>query len=500
MIKNLSVKMGLVILGVFLSLFMVEIGFRVAGGLLSAGREIRNRQGLLKDGTYRILCLGESTTQGQWPPFLEEALNKRGKGLAFKVIDKGKVGAYSGVILSELEHNIEAFNPHMIVVMMGINDGEWVWRNPTEYEDSLPAKTLLFFKNTRLNKLARYLVDALKNRRPPLETAGPLSESAYEEAEKMHLAEIASAPGSSRGYIELGKLYRENGAYDKAKKAFDAGIAVDANDPAIYLEFGNMYYKMEDFDRAGEMYAAGIRADPKYPLPYGAMGNVYRMRRDWKRAKEAYESGIKVDPKSSWLYYELGTLYREMGHSDEAARMYETAIKINPKDAWNYIELENLYLKAGEIEKLAALLAKGSEETNGDPRLMGALSLLHLQQGKQGLPVKRGMTPFPPPATVQNYQKLRDVVLKSGKKLVCMQYPMRDVAVLESILGPDKRILFVENKSNFEETLRTRKLAEIFNDTFAGDFGHCTDLGNRMIASNLAAAIGREVMGSAWEK
>ena len=34
-----------------------------------------------------------------------------------------------------------------------------------------------------------------------------------------------------------------------------------------------------------------------------------------------------------------------------------------------------------------------------------------------------------------------------------------------------------------------KKYGEIFSDQFAGDFGHCTNLGNTMIAENIVKTL-----------
>ena len=57
------------------------------------------------------------------------------------------------------------------------------------------------------------------------------------------------------------------------------------------------------------------------------------------------------------------------------------------------------------------------------------------------------------------------------------------------------KIIFVENKKNFEEALETAEYSRYFFDNFGGDFGHGTRLGNELIARNLAGVIVTEVAG-----
>ena len=100
-----------ILFGVFLCLIILEAGLRLGGFLLSAAQESKNKASIKRRGSCRIMCLGESTTFGQYPGFLEEILNRRGKGIKFSVIDKGVPGTDTSAIISGLEKNIETYKP-----------------------------------------------------------------------------------------------------------------------------------------------------------------------------------------------------------------------------------------------------------------------------------------------------------------------------------------------------------------------------------------------------
>jgi hypothetical protein len=73
-----------------------------------------------------------------------------------------------------------------------------------------------------------------------------------------------------------------------------------------------------------------------------------------------------------------------------------------------------------------------------------------------------------------------------------MQYPMMPVDFLKNILKDSKyyeKLIFISNENNFNEALKTYKPEDLFTDMFAGSFGHCTDLGNTLIAENVAENI-----------
>jgi len=115
-------KTVLVIFGLFLTLTILETGLRLGGFIILSLQERRNLLSIRQRGECRIICFGESTTQGQYPAYLEKVLNQRNIGIKFRVIDKGVGGANTGVIVSQLEANLDKYQPDLVVTMMGIND------------------------------------------------------------------------------------------------------------------------------------------------------------------------------------------------------------------------------------------------------------------------------------------------------------------------------------------------------------------------------------------
>ena len=73
-----------------------------------------------------------------------------------------------------------------------------------------------------------------------------------------------------------------------------------------------------------------------------------------------------------------------------------------------------------------------------------------------------------------------------------MQYPVRSILPLQEQLKNESyydKITFISNEKIFKDTLTKNNYDTIFNDQFAGDFGHCTDLGNTLIAENVVHTL-----------
>jgi len=89
---NIFQKFGLVILGLFTAIIILEIGLRLGGWILLSIQENKKCIYASNKDTYRIMCLGESSTAYQYPHLLEEIINQRNIGIKFSVIDRGVVG------------------------------------------------------------------------------------------------------------------------------------------------------------------------------------------------------------------------------------------------------------------------------------------------------------------------------------------------------------------------------------------------------------------------
>jgi hypothetical protein len=99
------------------------------------------------------------------------------------------------------------------------------------------------------------------------------------------------------------------------------------------------------------------------------------------------------------------------------------------------------------------------------------------------------------PMTKRNYRRLKEVLDERGIRLVCMQYPMRSLSPLKAMFDDPKGVIFVDNEAVFKDAVKQGSYDEYFSDMFAGDFGHCTAKGNRLLATNSADAILRECFG-----
>ncbi|MCX5693259.1 MAG: GDSL-type esterase/lipase family protein, partial [Candidatus Omnitrophica bacterium] len=203
---SLPQRITLILFGLFLTIAILEIGLRIGGFAILSIQEHRNLQSIKQKDSFRIMCLGESTTQDQYPRYLEEILNQRNIGIKFSVIDKGIGGTNTAVILAllVLEANLDKYQPDTVVTMMGINDVG----SHMPYEAVSTSKIALTLRSFKVYKLTRliWMHMVIKFKETHKEQYVLQQKQVFKEAIELN-------PNSDSAYLGLGWLYRDQGRF-----------------------------------------------------------------------------------------------------------------------------------------------------------------------------------------------------------------------------------------------------------------------------------------------
>jgi tetratricopeptide (TPR) repeat protein len=449
---SISQKTALVFLGLLLSLVLLEVGMRLGGFVLLSIQEYGNLQSIKQKGTYRILCLGESTTQGQYPHLLEQVLNQRNIGVRFSVTDKGKIGTETAFILSHVEAYLTEYHPDMVIAMMGIND----WGKHIPFEAVAASGETPFVRCLRIYKLARFL--------------------------GLHL--LAKA--------------KEMGLYKPDEKRRGSGI-VQTFVPKTGLK--------ETSDRpvlTAKSFKKVMRSDPMNDKVFVNFRNALRDQGEFQQAEKALKKAAEINPQNDDAYFGLARLY-EWSNVDIAEVMFKKAIEVNPENHEARYALGFLYRRQGKFPQAEDTFRKAIEQSPQyddayvKGRMLRAMTSIYEEMGKTELATQfaeeaNALISGPyAPATINNYHRLKDILDRKGIKLVCAEYPVRSVEPLKRIFEEDGGVIFVDNESVFKNALKKGGYNKYFMDMFGGDFGHCTQKGNMLLAENIADVILREV-------
>lgn len=163
-----------------------------------------------------------------------------------------------------------------------------------------------------------------------------------------------------------------------------------------------------------------------------------------------------------WHIYEISQRrasewYVENGDSDEAVRRLRETISLHPESARFRRRLIWILESEGDVEAAA--------EEKESLAALGRSARLRV--------------------TAASWRQLLRALRAADVRLVALQYPLRDVEVLRTMLDGADDVIFVENVENFQRALSDHEWNDVFIDRFAGDFGHSTKLGNTLIAENL---------------
>ena len=114
----------LIFLGVFIALIILECSLQIISLYKKHSYFYSQKKSvsLSNKDDIKIMCIGESTTQNQYPVFLGEYLKKYIPEKRFVIIDSGYAGITLEGIIDNLKANIDEIKPDIVVGMIGINN------------------------------------------------------------------------------------------------------------------------------------------------------------------------------------------------------------------------------------------------------------------------------------------------------------------------------------------------------------------------------------------
>ncbi len=502
-------KFFLVFFGTLITLFILEGGLRLGGFLFSLNQQRGNKTDFSSStDQYRILCIGESTTalgdSDSYPSQLEVFLNSQGLKQKVKIINRGLVAKTSNDILASLPVDLKTYQPHLVIAMIGANDRD------NTMQDSLWIRWNVFWEHFRSYKLFKLAWQHFNHKindhkeEPLIEISDPLidgldinqdSEEAYRTVKKAWLStQVLSAklqntintlvdPAQKKQRIlELIELRRRNimmtvflaeycrlrERYKEAEEYLKIAIGQNPDNAALYLALGRCYREDGNFKGAIVLLRKSLELSPDSDLTIMELGRSYDAVGADEEVFKVYQLMINKNVNNVYWYYpEIGTWFKQHQHFPQAEKAFKMVIQKNPESYFLHSQLEEVLLAQGKNEEAKTFQEKAD-----------------LFKYKEE---------YYFPQTIVNYNKIADKVLTSGARLICMQYPMRNIEPLKKILNYRKDVIFVANHDNFSQAVKSHSYSDFFTDNFAKDFGHCTRKGNQLIVDNVARAIMKEI-------
>jgi lysophospholipase L1-like esterase len=505
MLRPVLFRLTAGVLGIGLTLLVAEVALRIASSFVEP--DDRTMAPIVFDDEIRISCIGESTTYGRWPAQLEELLNSRDGGPRFRVINRGVVGIRTDGVADRIETWLDEDRPQIVVTMLGINDEGnvlvyprdaerpwWVehlltgrlldllWRSAVGRGEPEDAPAEAPFAEAHLDEATRRALGQLEARRPEAIRRFRISEMI-----EIHRALLVEDPGTPVYHLDylIGLVLHHESA-ERIDEFFRTEIGVDRST----IDESEQERLIERWvGRTGDRFS-GTRLE----------ASIAMLERDGDRERSLLErpSG---DPIVGGLLELRLADFHSRGRSQEAVRQHLLrADELLPDDyQWSLLQggicfmLEAPDLASVQFERalrirpdlppshelvLLGRLANASEGSGDESRA----AELRARRDELELGRFREFTRY-------HYRRVVDAVRAREIPLIAMQYPLLSVASLEKLLDHRDDVIFLENRQNFIEALRTRRYRELFSDHFAGSFGHFTDDGNLLVAHNVAGAV-----------
>ncbi len=423
-----------------------------AGGFfLSHIQQYRNNKLLKKRSSHIVMCIGESTTAQKYPLPLQTALDKQYPG-KFSIIDCGIEAARLTKILENLDNNIKKYHPDIAVCMMGINDGFYQYQENAgqTFENSA-------YKNIKIYKLYSLLKKHFQS---------------YFVQQKAIAQETSLKDKNDQILKQI--------TYLLDKQAFAPG-------------------KKTDFEKAVKTLNTILKTDPFNEVAYSHLINIYVdfLNNEQTACKMALKAlTINHFTRRDYYYTVLINSNIKSGNMDNAVLFInqmigEENMTIHPdlfKNVKNHIPdtlkmriLNKMTSSLHETDKSYAVAAINCIEEKDFEKA-----------GKYFDMAEKLRIQFPNKKTNKMYSLIVQKLIDKNIKVICMQYPVRNIKPLQNILKDTlyyDKITFLSNEEIFKKILKENNYGALFVDQFAGDFGHCTDYGNTLIAQNVAKTL-----------
>ena len=187
----------------------------------------------------------------------------------------------------------------------------------------------------------------------------------------------------------------------------------------------------------------------------------------------------------------MGVLLFDNGYQEESIDYFRTALILEEHHAYVRNRLATTYMFTHNLVAAERVLLEAPEQERDHRMLMRIYEEMHkprYAQAHESEVVALGLNEYPL-ETQHNYIWLKRTLDRRRITWICAQYPMRKSEPLKQLLAGEGGVRFVDNERSFRDAVEREGYSAYFTDAFGGDFGHCTEKGNRLLAQNIARVI-----------
>lgn len=132
----------------------------------------------------------------------------------------------------------------------------------------------------------------------------------------LNVADLADQQVDS--WIDLARVYLQEGSFDKADKVLTAGENLGTNSQKLSYFRGIYLKSIGDYEEASKRLLAVLEKYPNDRVVLNEAGRVYFLTERFEDAIELFERVLKIDPEDLMAHYNLVLCYRAIGDSTRA--------------------------------------------------------------------------------------------------------------------------------------------------------------------------------------
>ena len=451
----------------------VEIIMRLIGWVLMRPQHEANKIFPPDAHAFRILTLGESTTadhfvdgkDNSWPRQLEKKMNEKYGDESVRVFNGGIGAVTTDRLVANLEGQVEKFNPHLVIMMVGINDDYYL-----ESKSDFNSKRKSFFYSIKVVKLYKWIKDNIKYRQLKVKT-------------KPHY--IVDDNLSSHEWDEFNNFIE---TFKHNVETDNIGLAISKAEGILKKYQNNIKMVVVVMRGIDNFYRNNVP-------PWSARKDDDPIKRR-KMAIEKFivEQSDQILSKTNNLA-EIVSFKAFVYINQRNPACMDTVLQLLEFDSLTPPAKYTLFSGLKWCPRVHVNEMEIAKKVNSFQKQHNVIFSL------EGRPIV---------STQKNIKKMYRYLQERNIDVIFMQYPLANIDVLQYILSTeeitadvdeyknainmrwkpppfqvDEKLKFLENRENFESALKKYDFDEIFIDRFATLFGHTSKIGHELIADNV---------------
>lgn len=490
-----------------------------------------------------------------YPSQLQTILDREYPARSFVVINAGIPSTDSLRIAETLDEYITTYEPDIVLTMIGINDDPDFALHSRSLLKTVNLFRLLIEhlrkRNTDATPHTPTNNEAQRSEKEDHAAAGDpirigsvsyvevlengitqFREGHYSKAIESFTSALAIDPDKSAAIFYLGESYRMHQMPHKARSYYEQIPQSDQYIIGSLLGIGWCYLEEYEPTIAYTYFKEVLDRDPQNEWAYFGYGRCAEQQKEYDTAYKQYEKALMISPDNEHVRKALGRLavigevpetslaifnYAATDGFDEnnsesaawylykngkfadALELFQKEFQRNPTDHLLYYFQANCLVKLQRYQDAIAVYERLLSVPEMKERALLGLHTVYIKTGDhkranayrtQAQACSRSRVN---PYTMKNYRRIAEDLRTAGILHCAIQYPMRDVRDLQKILADQPGVMYIDNQHSFIRAVGENGYDTLFIDNFAGDFGHCTKEGNRLLAENVARVLLKEL-------